>query len=398
MFDTSTYERCSDEELELGLGMDQLHALEAAVRHERLKMAAVYARREAFRRDGARCMGEWMAARHGISKRAAREQVRVAEALERLPEVAARAADGRVSWEKLAAVTKVADGATDLEWARRAEELSVAGVLGEVARAKPPTAEQDARAHNRRYARILCEDGGYRLFARLDAVDGAAVERALMLGAERIPPDPETGLPLPYEVRCADALVAMARGRLAAETDPDRATIVVHVDGELLTGGRGAAEIAGGPVISSETLERLGCNARWQYVAEGPNGPIGVGRVSRIVPPGLARQVLRSYGYRCAFPGCGCRVFLECHHLKSWRQGGPTDFDNLAPFCWWHHAVLHRGWRVIRQLNGTLRFYRPDGSELRTTPAGLDTEVRDRFFGRNDDGDARKPGDRHPLE
>lgn len=284
-------------------------------------------------------------------------------------------------------------------WAERAEKLSVALLVRETARQVPPDDEQDAAERRRRYVRVAHEpDGGYRLWARLDAAGGAVVDKALMLGAERVPPDPSTGQPPAYETRCADALVGLARQSLSDERDPDRATIVVHVDGELASSGQVSGEIAGGPVISSATAQRLGCDARWQYVARGPHGPVGIGRTSRIIPAGLARQVLHLYGGMCAYPGCETRIFIEIHHILHWLLGGRTDLTNLAPFCWCHHAVLHQpGWQLARDPDGTLHFRRPDGRHLVTRPPRLNPDIRERMLGGGTDGEGNR-GDPRQLE
>src|SRR5882672_3031128 len=51
---------------------------------------------------------EWLAWRSGISVSAAREKVRTAHALRRLPAMAAAFADGRLSYSKVRALTRVA--------------------------------------------------------------------------------------------------------------------------------------------------------------------------------------------------------------------------------------------------------------------------------------------------
>ncbi|HXF71475.1 MAG TPA: hypothetical protein VNO79_02565, partial [Actinomycetota bacterium] len=57
--------------------------------------------------------------------------------------------------------------------------------------------------------------------------------------------------------RRADALVALARSRLAHAGRVDRATVVVHARWDVLTRGKPGAELEGGPVIHPETARRL---------------------------------------------------------------------------------------------------------------------------------------------
>lgn len=66
--------------------------------------------------------------------------------------------------------------------------------------------------------------------------------------------------------RRADALVALASASVAADPDPDRATVVIHAKAEGLATGAGGCEIQDGPVIHPETAKRLLCNARVEEV------------------------------------------------------------------------------------------------------------------------------------
>ena len=51
----------------------------------------------------------------------------------------------------------------------------------------------------------------------------------------------------------------------------------------------------------------------------------------------------------CVFPGCGCPVsWTDAHHVRHRRRDhGPTDIDNLALLCRFHHGMTHRkGWAM----------------------------------------------------
>lgn len=387
MYDTNMgsrpdYSACTDDELVFAL--DQLYALECALRRERLAVTGELDARRSWEADGATCMEEWLAARHGVFRSTAREWVRVGRALPELPELGARASDGRVSWDKLKEASKVASPQTDGLWAERAEECSAVGLRRLVRRARQE-ASCEQEAHGRRFVRMRWDHdrGELRLWGRLPGAEGAVVEQAIRAGAERIPPEPQTEKTEPWRARCADALVELAKGSFAPPASPDRATVVVHVDGEVLEGKGGCAEIASGPLISSGVLERLGCTARWQYVAHDAEGrTLGISRATQAVPPALERELFRLYGFVCAMPGCERRTFLEAHHCVHRSRGGPTVLGNLVPLCWWHHAAVHR--RALRVRVGTPgrpRFFRSDGTEILHTPAALDPRLRRRFLG-----------------
>jgi len=66
--------------------------------------------------------------------------------------------------------------------------------------------------------------------------------------------------------------VALASARIATDSDPDRATVVVHASLEALVSDDGGAEIEGGPVIHPQTARRLGCDGRLQVVIEDGSG------------------------------------------------------------------------------------------------------------------------------
>jgi hypothetical protein len=171
------------------------------------------------------------------------------------------------------------------------------------------------------------------------------VVRVLDRLASQAPPDPPTGLFEAYESRAADALVQLASERLGAEAEPDRACVVVHLDGAVLGGQAGAPPDAGaahledGPALAVSTARRLACDARVQRIWDGADGqPMGVGRATRQVPAWLLRQ-LRRRDEGCVFPGCGRTRWVHAHHLVHWADGGATDADNLALLCGFHHRV-----------------------------------------------------------
>jgi hypothetical protein len=188
--------------------------------------------------------------------------------------------------------------------------------------------------------------------------------------------------------RRADALAALASCRIAGDPEPDRATVVVHVPVQVLTGpqafndagprGPGAAGTAGsepgcaleaGGVISSDTARRLACSARVQTVVEDSSGWIlGVGRASREPPAWMVRALRRRDG-GCRFPGCGTRAFTHPHHVRWWSAKGPTDVDNLVLLCTFHHVLVHEaGWSLTYRRDNTVRFYAPDGRRYRAGP------------------------------
>jgi len=194
----------------------------------------------------------------------------------------------------------------------------------------------------------------------------------------------EEGEPTSFAARDFDALMALGRQELT-EACPAKPLVIVHAEADALAlEGIGRAELARlGIPLSSEIARRLACDCSWQLVAEGPGGPIGVGRRCRSIPPWLERMVWkRDLG--CRFPGCGMRLGVQCHHIVHWADGGPTNLDNLALLCWMHHHLVHEGGWQIRGSPGPdddLAFHRPDGRRFATAAAPLSDPVYDRILG-----------------
>ncbi|MGI9647795.1 MAG: DUF222 domain-containing protein, partial [Acidimicrobiia bacterium] len=191
---------------------------------------------------------------------------------------------------------------------------------------------------------------------RVRGADGVTVEMALLKLAAKAPPDTLSGGFRNPEERQGEALVQMASEALAGEGDHDRATVVVHVSAEELRDPDSSAWIAGKQVDREELL-RLACDGRMQPAVDDPDGfTIGVGRVTRQIPPWLRRLMTERDG-GCRFPGCARTRWTHGHHLVHWANGGPTNLDNLVTLCGFHHRLIHaRGWQIAGNPGGDLVF------------------------------------------
>src|SRR5688500_2841749 len=88
----------------------------AAAEAEQLLWIGEFDRREGWAGTGLLSCAHWLSWRVGLSLPAAREQVRVARRLPELPELAAAFADGRVSYSKARAITRVAEPEDGIDW------------------------------------------------------------------------------------------------------------------------------------------------------------------------------------------------------------------------------------------------------------------------------------------
>jgi hypothetical protein len=205
------------------------------------------------------------------------------------------------------------------------------------------------------------------------------VESAIRERADRIPPNPESGLFDPYPQRLADGLLELAT-TTGDENTPGPTRIVVHADLEALTEDPdtgGVAEIEGGPVMASETARRLSCDPIVECVVYDHKKVLGIGRSSRLIPAWLRHQLWYRDG-SCRFPGCPYKGWLHAHHIRHWADGGPTDLDNLILLCGFHHRFLHEhGWSIENNSDRSPVFRKPDGQVYPPPKPGLDPRLRE---------------------
>src|SRR3977135_1156550 len=95
-------------DLELADTIGQLAAGMAAIHRAPLAVVTEFDRRQAWRDDGAPGMAAWLCTRLGLRHANASEWVRVAHALESLPECAQAFAEGRLAWDQVRPLTEVA--------------------------------------------------------------------------------------------------------------------------------------------------------------------------------------------------------------------------------------------------------------------------------------------------
>ena len=359
----------------------QLYAAECAIRRTLVEVIAAHDRTESWIEDGATSMTAWLTAQLGVAHGTASQMVTVGSALEELPAIAEAFGEGRLSWDKTRSLARFATIENEQALSEEAQGLTAAQVQTLARRMHMPN-EAD-QAHTKRSVRTWWDRDRqwFHLHGRLPGADGALVEKALERAEASVPRSAHNQVYEPIDMRLADALVDIASTRVGSDPDPDRANLVVHVDLGSLVAGGGVAEIEAGPTITAKTARRLACDARLQTVLEGPDGlPVGIGRISRTIPVWLNRQI-RQRDQGCRFPGCGRTRWVHAHHLVHWANGGPTDLDNLATLCVYHHRLVHDGgWKIEGCPNGDLIFIRPNGRSYQPRPQTLRQEVRERLI------------------
>ena len=350
-----------------------------------LTLVAELDRCEGWGRHGVANCAQWLNLKCGIGIVAAREKVRVARALESLPEIAQAFRDGQISYSKVRALTRAATPATEetlLNVALHGTATHVERLVRKYRCAeRAEDAEAAERQHLERFLSFTYEDDGrLTVFGRVPPEVGAILIKAIEAAVETLE-DASAEAPVEEETRDsigarrADALRLLAERFLdqkIAENPAaaERYQVVVHIDEARLarTPNCGCSEIEDGPALAIETVRRLGCDSALVGLIENESGePLSVGRKTRAISVPLKRA-LKSRDGGCRFPGCDRTRFTEGHHVRHWADGGETKLSNLVTLCRFHHRLLHEGsFSLCVSKDSGFEFRRPDGQRVDET-------------------------------
>ena len=142
------------------------------------------------------------------------------------------------------------------------------------------------------------------------------------------------------------------------------------IDIDDLRTGQGTATNTSGTTTSATHAQRLACNAH--LVA------LYLDSESRVLDHGTARRLydrhqrlalaVRDQG--CIWPACDRPpAWCEAHHLNFWSEDGPTDLDNAALVCHFHHFLLHEGeWTARMADDGVVEVIPPARVDPQRSP------------------------------
>ena len=340
--------------------------------------------------QGAASCASWLAWRIGLDSATAREKVRVARALGKLPVIDEALRASKLSYAKARALTRVATPETEaklLELAVVATGAQLERLCRGYRRALAP--DEQLAPEERSVRRRDLPGGRVRLEIVLAPDEADLLLRALDRAREVVHEETDdsaetqkcndvqdvsaetsnTGSTWPSR---ADGMVALAENFLAGNpatgNGGERFQVMVHVDQDpLAPDGVLSASLDDGTRVSAETFRRIACDCG-VVAATGDGAQLSIGRRARSIPPAIRRALaLRDRG--CRFPGCTHTRFLHGHHIQHWLHGGETSVSNLALLCAFHHHLVHEGgWTVARGLDGELTFTAPDGCALQAEP------------------------------
>ncbi|HEX5099968.1 MAG TPA: hypothetical protein VFV94_10730 [Polyangiaceae bacterium] len=304
----------------------------------------------------------------GYGPKLTQEKLRVAEALEELPETAGQLQTGAINFSVAREVTRVAIPATEKEWLEAARGRTVREVEQLVRGHRPGSAPGDVPDSRLKRHILQLELSGEVLATFREAM--AKIRR-------------DAGEPLDEDA----AFLLLCRQALEGKKDAGRSSYQIAL--MVCEGCRRATQQGRGELIevAPEILEMAECDAQHVGHAEahvgGQNdagGPAHVDarrvRATQTIPPAMRRTVLRRDGGKCRVPGCRHAVFTEPHHLERRCEGGKHLMDNLLTLCGAHHRAAHSGSLVISGTPSSgLSFAHADGTPYggAVAPAVADT-------------------------
>lgn len=352
----------SDAELIDGIGSTEIAV--SGNRRQQLRFIREFDLRKRWEHDGARHMGQWLAAHLGISVSEGSRRTKAAHALERLPLLSEALEKGILSFEKVLQLARYLEPDTEEEEIRWSRKARLDAIKRKADVANRPTLDDVQLDEVSRYLSLYDDQyGNLNLAGRMPAAEGALFKSAIDEMRKHVPVRPDEE---PDEDRQRlDALLTLTVGRSGAAGEPTRATVVVHADLDALIAADRGVEIEGGPVIAPEVASRMLCDCRLELNVHDDHGVVvGIGRADRR-PPRWLRRLLEKRDGGCSFPGCGLTGFTDAHHIVHWEHGGETNLENLTLLCHHHHKLVHEfGWKVRLNEAQVAEWFRPDGSRF----------------------------------
>jgi Domain of unknown function (DUF222) len=194
--------------------------------------------------------------------------------------------------------------------------------------------------------------GMYPVQGLLDPETGALLRAALepLAGPRHTAQERDTRT---VSQRMHDAVRDAAKLMLASGELPSQAgmpaTLIITAKLDDLERKTGHLTTAHGGMLPVRDVLRLAANAKLvPAVFDTDGAPLWLGRGNRLATL-HQRHVLTIMDKGCVYPGCDVPATrCEVMHLHDWVNGGPTNIDNLALGCDYHHHRFGE-WTLQRQ-------------------------------------------------
>ena len=327
----------------------------------------------------------------GYGPRLTQEKIRVAEALEGLPEAARELQSGRISFSAARELTRVAIPSTERAWLDAARNRTVREVEHLVSGHRPGSRPEDTPDPGAKRHVLRFEVSGTTLatfreaMAKLRRDTGEAIDddAALLLFSRHVLEGPRDAGRSSYQValtvceRCRHGsqqgrgdLIALSPAAVAmAECDAQH---IGHLDDPPPHAHVGTPP----PTHDQRTHDDFAHDdfAHDDFAHAPP-------RAKQSIPPARRRRVLRRDAGRCRVPGCRNATYVDVHHLRPRSENGTNDLDNLVTLCGAHHLAIHEG-RILTEgtPSTTVTFRHADGTPYGAAPSPANAEIRAKAF------------------
>ncbi len=339
---------------------------------------------------GCGSFAEYVERLFGYKPRTTQEKLRVAEALEGLPQLAQALEGGALSWCAARELSRVAAASTEGAWLEAARGKTVRQ-LEELVASRRPGDEPTTPPQDLPRPRVLRFEVAPETFALFrDAMqqirrlaDSAWDDDAVLLSMARyVLAGPGDAGRSSYQVSLT-VCQACGSGQQLASGEP------VAVGAEVVSTAQCDAQHIGEllPIAANENASGdetpkavIGAAQRDAHVGasgspgshihsdtaerQGTKQSINKQRIAKqSVPPALRRAVLARDQHRCRVPGCTHTTFVDVHHIQPRSEGGRNEARNLITICGGHHRATHRGELIIKSdPNGGPTFLHADGT------------------------------------
>jgi hypothetical protein len=351
----------------------------STLRHRDAELLRLFRRMEEVRgyeAFGCYSMVDYVALLLGVDDLAARERVRVARSLGALPRLEAALHQGRLSYAKVRAVTRVATAETELKWLESALRLSAQQLEWEVARSRRGGFRprklwmKPVDAQTTRMIVELPAEEMELISQALDRVrkDGngfvSSPEALVYLAAEALSADPsESGSSSPFQVVVHLDMDTVPRsgpesGTVTAVTVPKSEDSGAGDESWQQPGSVNTS--CGKAQIPPHRVEQMLCDGAVIIARHLEDGSLEMSDRARTIPVATRRAILARDGGRCQVPGCNNKLWLDVHHCKPWWAGGEHTQANLLTLCRHHHSAVHEGRIQVRppdEPGGRPRFF-----------------------------------------
>jgi hypothetical protein len=281
---------------------------------------------------GCASFAEYVERMFGCSQHVAMERLRVARALQDLPRMSEKLAEGAISYSAVRELTRFVTSNDEDVWLEHCRGKTAREIEKETAGLRPGAKPGDPPAVTRQVVRV-----------ELGADTAATLREAIaMLRREGLD---EEG-----------AWRELARRVLGGPGDAGRASYQIAMT-VCERCGRGEQHAAGEKVpVDEVAVEMAECDAqRLGRVGE-------VARASQDIPPAVRRAVLHRDHGACVVRGCRNHLWVDVHHLRLRSEGGLHQAANLVTLCGSHHDLVHDGFLIIEGQVGALSFRHADGT------------------------------------